>query len=261
MPRIELLEVPLFSPNDPYHFEFDNLPLKNLIRRQNLINLALDDLIRQTTDAVGTQGTFSNRLNQSLNPDGSLKTAAVDEAEHSIESHTDGDTYVRMLRSESQKLALIAESATDFYVEVQLDDDGLEVVPFNDGALRLVPSSTVTFTVESPNKLKFHFGFPVEAAHRHYYDQTPVSADGTDPDFVNYLVNSEATPFVDGSLRVYVNGMRLSASDKIYVPGALVNDPWTHLKFTPNPTEGTFALSSALSEEDVIRIDYDISFV
>jgi len=260
MPRIELIDVPLFGPNDPYHFEFDNLPLKNLLRRQNLINLALDNLISQTADAIGTQGTMANRLNQSVNPDGSLKVAAIDETLHSIEAHTDTDDYVRMQKSESDKLALIADGATDVVIEVQLDDAGDDVVTFDSGALRLVPTSTVTFSVTAPNKLKINLGFPVEAAHRHYYDQAPVHAELANPDYINYKVNSIATPYVEDSLRVFINGVRLSSSDSIYVPGALVNDPWTLLRFTPDPENGTFALSAAISEEDIIRVDYDTTF-
>lgn len=260
MPRIELLDVPLFGPNDPYHYEFDNLPLKNLMRRQNLINLALDNVIRQNTDAIGTQGSFANRLNQSLNADGSLKTAAVDEALHSIEEHEDTDDYVRMQKSESDKLALIADEATNFSVEIQLDDAGDDVVTFDSGSLRLVPTSTVNFSIQTPNKLKINLGFPIEAAHLHYYDQVPVHADIVTPDFINYKINSSSTPFMDGSLRVIVNGMRLSTNNQIYVPGALVNDPWTLLSYTADPDNGTFALSTAISEEDVIWIDYDTTF-
>ena len=76
MPRIELISVPLHNPNDPYHFEFDNLPLKALKTRQELINGSLDNLISQMRDAIGTQNTVANRLNQSINPNGSLRSEA-----------------------------------------------------------------------------------------------------------------------------------------------------------------------------------------
>lgn len=260
MPREELIPVPLYGPNDPYHYTYDNIPLKNILRRQHLINLAVDDVILQMRDAIGTQGTVANRLDQSINPDGSLKTGAIDATLHDIGSHTDSDTYVRMLREESDKLALIADEATNFAVEVQLDDTGDNVVLFDAGKLRFVPTDTASFAIESPNKLKVNFAFPSSAAHRHFYDNTPVHDNLSTPDFIHYKVNSIASPYIEGSLRVYVNGTRLSATESIYVPGALTTDPDTLLTFIPDHDNGTFALSAAVSDEDVIRIDYDLLY-
>lgn len=261
MPRIELIETPLYGPLDPYHYFYDNLPLNNLVRRQNLINMALDNLIQQTTDAIGTQGTFANRLNQSINPDGSLKTTAIDEALHSIEEHEDTNDYVRMARAESDKLALIADSATNFGIEIQTDDAGDEITAFDSDRLRFVPSSTVTFEIVASNQVTAHLSFPVASAHRHYYDQTPVDANELDPDYKNYKINSISSAYVPGSLRIFINSMRLSSSAEIYIAGALITDPWTKLTYTESPTAGTFVLSAAISAEDVIRIDYDISYL
>jgi len=278
MPRIELINVPLYNPNDPYHWQFDNLPLQNLMRRQNLINLALDDLITQTRDAIGTQGTLANRLNQSIEEDGSLKKTAIDDAYHSMGNHTDDEwddpeeydlwvanrvaPFVRMEKAESDKLANVAAGATDFWIQIQRDTDGEDVVDFDAGVLKLLPSSTVSWEVIAPNKLKAHLGFPVASAHKHYYDQIPVHYDGSNPDYKKYKINTVASEYVEGSLRVFVNGLRLTASEALYVPGELVNDPWTLLTYTPNHEEGTFLLAAAaLSEDDVIRIDYDIQYV
>ena len=47
MPRIELIPEVLYQPQDPYHWEVDNLPLKNILRRQNLINLSVDNILEQ----------------------------------------------------------------------------------------------------------------------------------------------------------------------------------------------------------------------
>lgn len=260
VPRLELIPVPLYGPNDPYHYNYDNLPLKNILRRQELINLSLDDVIEQMTDAIGTQGSVSNRLNQSINPDGSLKTSAIDEAEHSIASHTDDDTYVRMLRAESDKLALIADGATSLYIDVQVDDAGDDVVTLDTSVIRLLPSTTVTWSVDAPNVVKANFAFPVEAAHRHYYDQEPVPVNVAFPDYANYQVNSSATPYVVGSLRVYVNGIRLTASESIYVAGPLASDVWTRITYTPDEASGTFVFTPALTDEDIVRIDYDLLY-
>ena len=261
MPRIELIPEVYYNPQDPYHWEVDNLPLKNIIRRQNLINLSVDNLIGQIRDAIGTQGSVSNRLNQSINPDGTLKIDAVDATMHSIEHHIDTDQFVRMTRDQSDKLDLIAEEATN--LSIQIDTDGTNSVLFDGGIIEIQASESVVPFIVAPNVLKFNLGFPIAAAHQHYYGSTPVASDLLDPDFTNYKVDSNSSVFIEDSLRVYVNGVRIFSSihSQVYVPGSLADDPWTLLYFTPSPTDGTFVISSALSEDDIIRIDYDISFI
>ena len=259
MPRIELIPEVLYQPQDPYHWEVDNLPLKNILRRQNLINLSVDNVIEQIRDAIGTQGSMSNRLNQSINPDGTLKTAAIDAALHSIEDHEDTDHFVRMRRDQSDKLDLISAEATN--LSIQVDTDGTNSVLFDSGIVEIQASNSVSPRITAPNILSFDLGFPVEAAHQHYYGSTPVDADLITPDYINYQVDSGSSAFIDGSLRVYVNGVRIFSDSEVYVPGSLADDPWTLLSFTPSPVDGTFAMSSALAEEDIIKIDYDISFI
>lgn len=255
MPRIELIPEVYYAPNDPYHWEIDNLPLKNIIQRQNLINFALDGALEQMRDAIGTQGSVANRLNQSIEPDGSLKTAAVDDAIHSLEEHTDTANYVRMSKSQSDKLDLITDEATD--IVLQIDKDGSNVVTFDSGTVIFESSDTVTPSVTSPNKVKFDMVFPASAAHRHYFGLVPVHADGT-PDFINYKVTSLSTVYIEDSLRVYINGVRIFETDGVYVPGPLVDDAWTLMSVIPDHATGTFVLSTALSEDDIIRIDFDI---
>ena len=259
MPRIELVEPVYFAAQDPYHWSYDNLPLYNIIRRENLINLALDNVLDQMRNAIGTQGSLSNRLNQSINADGSLKSSAIDNALHSIEEHEDTDDYVRMTKAESDKLNLIAAEATN--LSVQVDTDGSSTVLFDAGVIEIQASDSVSPIVVSPNILKFELGFPVAAAHQHYYSLTPTNDDLIDPDYINFKVNSMATAYIDGSLRVYINGVRIFEDVEVYVPGSLTDDPWTLLSFTSDATDGTFALSAAISDSDIIKIDFDISFV
>jgi hypothetical protein len=263
MPRIDLVSPVYYDPNDPYYYLYDNLPLRNIITRQGLINLALDNVIEQMTDAVGTQNTVANRLNQSINPDGSLEKAAIDEALHTMDAHTDTVNYVRMQASESTKLGLIADGATNFGLNVQTDDASPPtLVNFQSGVLELDWSESVTLSLSSPNKLQMHMTFPVAAAHQHFYDQTPVPANSLTPDYINYQVNSVSSAIMVGSLRVYVNGIRLSSSAPVYAPGSNVDiDPWTLLQVTPNEASGLFSLSTNLSTTDVIRIDYDTSYI
>jgi hypothetical protein len=259
MPRIELIDPVYYAPSDPYHWEIDNVPLKNIIQRQNLINFALDNALEQMRDAIGTQGSVANRLNQSLNANGSLKTSAVDEALHSIEEHEDTDDFVRMTKLQSDKLDLIASEATN--LEIGVSSDGSAFLTFDGGVLKLMPSDTVTPRIDAPNELRFDLAFPAAAAHRHFYGLTPVHVVPLDPDYINYKVTSVSTPYIDESLRIYINGVRIFEEDDVYVPGNLVDDPWTLLSFTSDATGGTFALSTAISDNDIIKIDFDISFV
>lgn len=253
MPRIELISVPLHQADDPYHFEFDNLPLKALKTRQELINSSLDNLIAQMRDAIGTQNTVANRLNQSINADGSLKATAIDDALHSIEQHAENDDFVIMTMAERTKLDGIASAATDVVVTV-------EDVTLDAGAVLFESSSSIEVELTSPNIIKWNLAFDPAFAHQHYYSLEPVSVD-LSPDYINYKVNSISSAFVEGSLRVYINGMRIFEEQEIYVPGVLVDDPWTLLSFTSDATNGTFALSTAISSDDVIRIDFDMSLV
>lgn len=259
MPRIELIPEVYYNPQDPYHWEVDNLPLKNIIRRQNLINLSVDNVLEQIRDAIGTQGSMANRLNQSINQDGSLKTEAIDAAMHSIAEHTDTEDFVRMTKAQSDKLDLISDEATN--LAIQVDTDGTSFVLFDAGVIEIQASASVTPIVTAPNILTFELGFPVAAAHQHYYGSTPVHTDLLDPDYINYTVDSGPSAFVEGSLRVFVNGVRIFEDQEVYAPGPLADDPWTLLSFTPDPDNGAFALSSAISEDDIIKIDYDILFV
>jgi hypothetical protein len=259
MPRIELIPEVLYGPMDPIHWEIDNLPLKAILRRQNLINLALDNVIAQIRDAIGTQGSLSNRLNQSINPDGSLKAESINETLHSIEDHQDTDLYVRMTREESEKLANIADEAKNISFEIFTNESSF--VGFSEGVLKIKPSSTLIPSFEAPDVVRFNLNFPASSAHQHYYGLVPVHEDIVNPNHKDYRVVSANTNFIEGSLRVYINGVRIFEGEEVYVPGAMLEDAWTLISFAPNPSDGSFELSSAITEDDIIRIDFDISLV
>ena len=260
MPQIELLPIPLYEPLQPYHFQFDNIPLQALMTRQSLINSAVDinsDILR---DTAGTQGSLAARLNQSINPDGSLKSDKIDAALHSIGAHTDGlfdgIEYVRYKLEERDKLILIADEATNMTLEF---DTISNIVLFEEGPVIFQGSDSVTWSVLEPNRIKADLTFPTSAAHRHYYGIAPLPVD-VDPDYINYKTGL-TTPFVEGSLRVYINGVRLSDEDEIYIPGPLVTSEWTLNRFTPGADFTTFALDRAITANDSIRIDFDISLI
>lgn len=250
MPRIELISVPRYNPLDPYHFEYDNIPIDALVARQELINDAVESNRQIITEAIGTQGTLSNRLSQSIEDDGSLKSVAIDDAQHSIEAHSDTEDYVRMTSAERDKLNLIADEATNVSLTFSLGGD--TDVSFDDGEIIFEDTASVTWDVISPNKIQANLGFPVAAAHRHLYDVEPVTT--------NYVDYTLPTPFIEGSLRVYVNGIRLSQYEETYVPDATTNNEFL-IQYTADDLDGSFALSAAIDDDDVIRVDYDISFL
>tara|TARA_Y100000034_G_scaffold38278_3_gene47051 strand:- start:6797 stop:7582 length:786 start_codon:yes stop_codon:yes gene_type:complete len=261
MPRIQLVDVPLHDPLDPYHFRFDNMPLQALITRQEIINDAVDINKQIMTESIGTQGTLANRLAQSIADNGDLKTAAVDDAQHSIENHTDNSSFVRMTKSERDKLALVDDEANELTLRIEFDDAiSSDDIAFNTGEVIIEDTSTVKWEVAAPNKLRANLGFPIAAAHQHFYDLKPVHQNTVSPDFKNYKVTTVSTAFVDGALRIYINGTRISEFEDVYVPDA-ITDTQSLIKFTPSASAGTFVLSKAITDDDVIRIDFDTSFV
>lgn len=223
-----------------------------------LINSAVDinaDILRSS---VGTQGTLDNRLNQSLGADGSLKKQAIDDATHDIGAHADGlfggVNYVRMLLAERQKLSLIADDATNLVLEFQTPSN---ITTFGDGPVEFLPSDGVTWSTTPPNKVKANLTFPIIAAHKHYYGVVP-QYDGL-PDFKSYKTGYPT--YITETLRVTINGTRIFDDNDVYVPGALVSSPWTLNKFTGDETTGQFVLDAAITAQDIIRVDFDVSLV
>lgn len=265
MPNINSIPEVLYEPNQPYHYHYDNLPLRNILMRIGLVNIQVDTNTDALRGAAGSAGTIGARLDASTESDGSLKTSAIDAAEHGIGSHkdglgSDGVEYVRMKADERAKLALVGESANRLLIEIQDQFPTIgNYVLFEEGTLRLQNSSSVFFDFESPNTLKIHSAFPPETAHRHNYSLTPVHQNLSSPDYKNYRTTSHSTKYSEGSLRVYVNGVRLCGS-----PTPVPNANGTAFSQTyivsESASTGAFEINRALSVSDVIRIDFDESF-
>ena len=258
MPEIDLIPVPLYNALQPYHVDYDNLPLKALMTRMQLINSAVDINSQILRNSAGTQGTLDNRLNQSIGADGSLIPPAIDEALHNIGAHADGPYnsvhYVRMLLDERNKLQLISDEATNIILEFQTPSN---ITTFNNGTVQFLPSTGITWNTSSPNMVQANLTFPITAAHKHYYNITPQYV-GT-PDFQHYQVGYPK--YISGSLRVTINGVRIFDDEEVYVPGAMVSSPWTLNSFTGDYTSGQFTLTNAITHLDVIRVDFDISLI
>lgn len=265
MPNINSIPEVLYEPNQPYHYYYDNLPLRNILTRIGLVNIQVEtntDIIR---GAAGTAGTIDARLNVSLDGDGTLKTEAVDGAVHGIGHHSDGDGYVRMTEDERAKLDLVQSEANRLAVEVEDSYPTVgDTVTISDGVVRLRGSSSVLLDFQAPDIVRFHSAFPPDTAHRHHYSLVPAHQTSP-PNFKNFKTTSLGTPYMEGSLRVYVNGSRLyDASTPVPVYGS--GSSSSSISFVQNSIaeeshmNGTFSLTLALSEQDVVRIDFDEQF-
>ena len=279
MPNLNAVPVPQYQPNQPYHYSYDNLPLKSLEKRDEIINNVVDIHSEILKDAAGTQGTLANRLNQSLDEDGNLLDYAVDQSLHNIAEHTDGTKnvtgdeltafgnlgyivtnpvpFVRMIEAERDKLANIADEATNLSIEITTISN---VTLVADGVFKLTESTDIEWqSVEvSPGVyefapvLKIGTGF----AHEHHYDLVPNLLSPSSP-FVNYEVHNAVSSFMEDSLKVYINGFRLSSTGSIYYRNA--NGDWVANGFTPDHANGEFTLDNELYAGDEIRVDFDIS--
>jgi hypothetical protein len=275
MPQINSIPEVTYQPDQPYHYLYDNLPLKNILTRIGLVNIQVDTNTDILRGAGGSAGSLSNRLGTSLEDSGALKAAAVDESLHNIGHHSDGMgpdgvEYVRMTSDERNKLLGVSSGANSLQIEIEdtLPTIG-SFVNIENGILKIRNSPTIFFDFEAPDILKAHSIFPPDAAHRHHYDLVPAYDIPSNPSFQNFKTTSFNTPFEEGSLRVYVNGIRLAKPSE----GALnysvdvpdygdPNGPWipTHIE-SQDHSAGTFSLNRALTIDDVIRIDFDETFI
>jgi hypothetical protein len=283
MPDLSQLPVPLYDADQPYHWEYDNLPLQTLANRDLLINFEVDRCANILRDTAGTQGTLANRLNQSIDEDGNLIDNAVNQSGHNIAEHVDGTkvvssieladyislgfpdlsnpvSFVRMLSSERDKLALIANEATNLTISFETISN---IVLFEENVVDFVASESIQWEVEAPNKIKAVLSISTEFAHRHYYNETPVMLPTNDSSPVLYKlfkVTSTSTPYIENSLRVCINGIELNPNFDVYYPSNPVST-WSLNSFTPDATNGLFTLSSPITDEDIIQIHFDIALV
>ena len=267
-----LVPVREYQPLDPYHHIADNGPIIDIETNLSIINEVVDSNNQILTDAAGIQANLADRLSVALNPNGSLITQAVDNAMHSIAAHLDGGGFVRMTLDERDKLAAIADGATNIEIQVHtLSTTAL----FDNGIINFLNSDSVAWRVDSNNAVYADVQFPVTARHRHYYDTMPVPLVPLSPDYQNYTTTSVATAYVAGSLRVYINGTKISHFDN--TPGdppdvsfPRISGPtvtWIPMNYQEDTgsivsgivTSGKFALSAPITATDRIMIEFDIS--
>ena len=285
----------LYNGNQPYHVHYDNLPLKNILKRIELVNYQVDinsDILRGAN--------LSSRL-VSLHDNGKIKTSAVNSSLHNIGHHTDGSyqgiDYVRMKKDERDKLELVDSEANKLYIEIEdkIDTSSTPVVSeipeyytIETGVLKFKSSDTIYFDFQAPTSeeigqnvagtIKAYSVFPLNSAHRHYYGLVPEHQDSVSPDYQNYITTSypALASFSEESLRVYVNGVRLGnnttnsgviisvvPSSIVSSGGANVSSNWKQIYVeSQNSTSGTFSLNIPLEAGwRNITIDYDQTLI
>jgi hypothetical protein len=268
MPQINLIPEVLYEPNQPYHYLYDNIPLRNILARISLVNIQADKNATMLLGTAGTAGSIANRLDESLNEDGSLRAASIDESMHNIAYHADGTDdagveYVRMTGVERSKLSLVESGAN--LLTIQVGEEG----PIESGNVELRSSATIFFDLEAPNVVRAHSSFPPDVAHRHVYDVEPAhqslgyssSSSSSGPDWRNFKTTLLGTAYVEGSLRVYINGVRIGSGVRVPVfSGSSTPSSWVLFSVSSeSPEEGKFSLNTAVPiPNNNIRIDFDM---
>lgn len=264
MPAIELVPVPIHTENQPYHHVIDNIPLSSLITRILVVNDQVDINTAILTDACGTAGTLSNRLNQSMDENGNLLATAVDETEHSIEAHTDSDDYVRMTAAERSKLAAVESGANNLDLTFYCGAAGDTTAEFESGTVVFKPSGTIAFRYQN-GYMYADWTVAAGSQHTHYHNVIARPENVGSPDYINYVTGSPIVGYKAGSLRVYLNGIRLNPGALTYVPKGMPGTvTWTAYSYTEGTstggvvTDGDFALSAAVDSTVKVYIDFDV---
>lgn len=242
MPEITSIPVDQFTSLDPYHYTVDNRPIQGLIERIFIVNAQVDVHDQILTNAIGSAGTLSNRLNQSINDDGTLKATSIDDALHAIAEHLDGGGYVRMTDAERSKLSGIDAQATNLGVQIETISTTVLWPDVGGAVLDVKPSPTITWRFDA-GYVYADTTLGITNQIVHHYDVTPVSLGGA-----NYKTTSINTAYKSGTLRIYINGLRITQG-----PTTIGGYYYTE----GTPASGTFSLNTSLTGGHVLRIDFN----
>jgi len=276
MPDLSSFSIPKYQASDPYYYAYDNKPIDVINQMISLINSQVDVNTQSILNAGGSY-TLPQRLNISLYDNGSLKSSAVDTALHNIGYHTDGSysvssaelsayqvnyptvtnpvSFVRMLDAEREKLAGIQTAANAMNVSV-VDNTSTSTITFSTGTVNFQPSSTVIWKVAGGQIVTAEVTTGLTNAHQHYDNVVPSSAT-LSPDYKTYTISGPS--FRAGSLKVFINGLRIFPSpNEIYAPSSDPSLPWSLNSFTENGTSG-FILANAITANDIILVDYEVT--
>jgi len=242
MPNLDSIPIPKYQPLQPYHWDFDNLPINGIEDQMFVVNAQVDNNQNQIESSVGSAGSLGNRLDQSLEASGALKTIAVDEALHSIAEHMDEGEFVRMTDDERSKLSLVDSSATNLSIQVETISTTI-VWPDAGTTFNLADSDTIAWRVDSGDVFA-DTTFAKSLITVKSYDVTPVNVSSN----IIWKTSSSNTAYTAGTLRVYINGLRITKSPTM-VGGFYYTET--------APATGRFTFNKATTTSDVLRIDFD----
>jgi len=260
MPAINTLAEVLVQPDWPYHYHYDNLPLKQILLRQEMINAALDANTQILEAAKGNMPDIGSRMDVSLNADGTLKSNVI--PVHSIDLVLDTGAitvdsayaYVKMTTIERAKLFNLNSGATA--LKISFPNTPIDTIFINE-LVKINDSSTIAWSVSADSSgngvALARLITPVPEAQ--YYNVTPNTLD-----YQNYSIGQSIVP---NSLRVYINGVRIFSGITVHVPepniSSCTTGCWDTFSYVSADTAGTFQLNSPCSSSYVVRIDYNRS--
>jgi hypothetical protein len=286
MPNINSINIPSYQPNQPYFWTYDNLPIDAIKQRENLINSAVDNNSYELRNAAGDAGTVGVRLAQSMDATGHLLEDAVNGVNHRISSHRDDSanvdantlsgyqilfstltnpvSFVKMLEVERSKLSTVSENANFLQLNIQTASN---VAQLTDTQVLFQPSDTISWKllgnpgVDDQVYLSAEVSSGLSNPHKHYYQMTPIKAlvSSTSPNYNK--VYTIGMTFMSESLKVYINGIRLFSDAVVFYPTRSSTPEFKQNSFTPNLNNNGFSLLNAISSDDIIRVDFDVSMV
>ena len=258
MPDIGSITDVQYSPTDPYFVSVDNAPLAALFYKIQVVNTQTDANANELINARNGYPNLAGYLATFA-----LNATNVNNTLHNIGYHADGVgpdsiSYVRMTYDERTKLSAIdPDSIIQIHVTT-ISTSTFQDVTFDNGTIYLEPSDTVQWTVDGDvgnQQLRAEMHFPPELAQIHIYECTPAPHTPSAPDWQTYSV---PRAFIDSSLRIYVNGIRITEGG-VYVPQSGGTGTWKFLSYTYDLEALTFTLSQPITSSDVVMIDFDIS--
>jgi hypothetical protein len=286
MPYLDSFQQVKYDPSWPYHYLYDNIPIQNLLTIQQIINDAVDYNTYLLESAVGTAGTLDARLSTSLDDNGNLIPSSVDTALADSTVIADIQDQITTISEETTPgataLWISVAPGTPPVIEATIPPD--ITTP---GYLQIQDSETITWSLTSgnpgtsdpeyigysgysgyvyPTVLKAQMALPLQPLMiKHYYGIAPVKlVDNLTGSL--FQATSIATEYISGSLRVYINGIRIFSDVGVYVPSnyhgisgysGYNDDVWYLTSFT-EASATTFQLNRTINPNiDTIRIDFD----
>lgn len=163
----DLSKIPIryFEQVDPYGFVVDNRPLRDLESRIDLVNSDITGLSNTLSDAAGDTGSLANRLNVSLEDDGSIKAAAI--PAHDLHIHADSGDFVKMTSEERTKLSGVSTSASNFGLSINQGQAK------RDEVVNIEESASIKIH-ETSSGIQFYSIVPTSYYHLHYGPLEPL---------------------------------------------------------------------------------------